>query len=48
MKRIEEIEFEVTSKSGQIKKFLGKAYDERMPFEVIEVVQILKVEIVVT
>jgi hypothetical protein len=45
MKKIEEIEFEVTSKSSQLKRFLTKPMNERMPFEVIEVVQILKVTI---
>lgn len=43
MKKIEEIEFEVSSKSGQLKRFLQKPPNERMPFEIIEVVQILKV-----
>jgi hypothetical protein len=43
MKKIEEIEFDVSPKSGQMKKFLAKDHDERMPFEVIEIVQILKV-----
>lgn len=44
MKRIEEIEFEVLSKIPQLKRFLQKPSAERMPFEIIEVVQILKVQ----
>lgn len=44
MKKLEELEFEVSSKAEQLKKFLLKPSSDRLPFEVIEVAQILKVK----